>query len=574
MLSLFLCAPMHLLRSAGDLLSLRFPAVNFALGCVAAVCRANGGGHVCRQVALNGEPFGKFMIHDGMRAIDYLLSRPEVDPRRIGYCGQSGGGTQTASMMVVDPRIAVAAPSSYETTWRRLFESMGPQDSEQVFAGAVAAGFDMPDTLLLRAPRPTLVMATSDDFFPIQGTLEGFAQAKQAFAALGVPDNVALVVDDFNHGYTPLTRTAMYAFFMQHFGVAGNSSELNVTLLSDEQLQISPTGQVATSYNSKRVQDFNYELYTVSNVAALQQQRSTAPDKFLAGVPAVARGISGYREPLARPQALYKGRVNRATYNIEKWIVLSEGHDKRDETQLMVPLLVFVPLSDASQRALLFVDPLGKSTNGQVGGFFEQLVMAGFVVAAADVSGVGEAGPGWTGGEQGYGETYVEFLATYLNRSVVGIHAHDIVSVSRFLRMRPDVSSVTLVANETLSEAALHAAVFDADMAGVALVHPLVSYEQTASVEFYYSPPWSQVFGVLAHYDLCDLAATLAPTPLLLVAPRDATGAEASAQLLSYSFNSTSAAYTAKGAASKFLIAPDAEQTAEQVLFAWLKSSS
>jgi len=57
-----------------------------------------------------------YRIWDGIRSIDYLVSRPEVDPKRIGCTGNSGGGTMTSYLMATDERIWAAAPSGYITT--------------------------------------------------------------------------------------------------------------------------------------------------------------------------------------------------------------------------------------------------------------------------------------------------------------------------------------------------------------------------------------------------------------------------------------------------------------------------
>jgi dienelactone hydrolase len=62
------------------------------------------------QCLLIGDHLARYTIWDGMRALDYLLSRPEVDPTRIGLTGNSGGGTHTAYIAALDDRIQVAAP--------------------------------------------------------------------------------------------------------------------------------------------------------------------------------------------------------------------------------------------------------------------------------------------------------------------------------------------------------------------------------------------------------------------------------------------------------------------------------
>src|SRR5207247_11191104 len=113
----------------------------------------------------------------------YLASRPEVDPARLGVTGISGGGTQTAYIAALDDRVAAAAPTCYITSFRRLFESIGPQDAEQTFNGGVAAGPDHADFRECRGPQPTLLVATTRDFFSIQGARETFAEAQGAFRA-------------------------------------------------------------------------------------------------------------------------------------------------------------------------------------------------------------------------------------------------------------------------------------------------------------------------------------------------------------------------------------------------------
>ena len=79
---------------------------------------------------LMGQSVARYFIHDGMRAIDYLITRPEVDPERIGATGCSGGGTQTTYIAALDPRVKAAAVACYMNSFQTLFAgSIG--DSEQ-----------------------------------------------------------------------------------------------------------------------------------------------------------------------------------------------------------------------------------------------------------------------------------------------------------------------------------------------------------------------------------------------------------------------------------------------------------
>ncbi|MFM7837278.1 MAG: alpha/beta hydrolase family protein, partial [Planctomycetaceae bacterium] len=86
---------------------------------------------------LVGRNTATYRLHDAMRAVDYVCSRPEIDPQRIGFTGCSGGGTMTSYIMALDERIVCAAPACYITTFRRLIETIGPQDAEQNIFGQV-----------------------------------------------------------------------------------------------------------------------------------------------------------------------------------------------------------------------------------------------------------------------------------------------------------------------------------------------------------------------------------------------------------------------------------------------------
>ncbi len=83
------------------------------------------------QAFITGSSQARYMIWDGIRAVDYLLTRKEVDPARIGITGRSGGGTQSAYIAAFDDRIYAAAPENYLTNYKRLLQTIGPQDAEQ-----------------------------------------------------------------------------------------------------------------------------------------------------------------------------------------------------------------------------------------------------------------------------------------------------------------------------------------------------------------------------------------------------------------------------------------------------------
>ncbi len=464
--------------------------------------------HFGWQCFLNGISSARYFTWDGMRAIDYLISRSEVDPDRIGVTGISGGGTQTAYISALDERVAVSAPTCYITNFRRLLQSIGPQDAEQNFYMEIAKGLDHPDFLEVRAPKPTMIVATTNDFFSIQGVRETYNEAKKAFAAFGLRNNLVKTEDDHGHGFTKKNNEAMFAFLQKQLHNPGDPTDNETKPLSQEELTVTDTGQVITALDSRIVYDVN-KGHTQENIEKIELNRDDL-ERHIRTVKRTAKEISGYRLDQAQPEALFMGGLPQDGYRIEKYVIQSEG-------QCVVPLLVFAPDTEGPHPAVIYLHPEGKSKDAADGGFIEQLVGNGLVVAAADLSGLGEVGECVSG-------IKAPFTALLIGRSIPGIHAGEIVRIARFLQSHEKVEygKIAAVAFSNLCPALMHAAAFDQSISQTALVKPLISYESVAMTRLYKTPGWINVAGALSAYDLSDLTACIAPRPLLMLQPNDA----------------------------------------------------
>ena len=193
---------------------------------------------------LLGQSVARYFIHDGMRAIDYLVDRPEVDPERIGAMGCSGGGTQTTYISALDPRVKVAAVACYMNSFQTLFAgSIG--DSEQSVPGFLAAGLDQTDYVELFAPKPWLITSTEDDFFTPAGAKQVFDEAQGWYKLFDASDRVKWVVGPGGHGTPLVVREAIYDWMIRWLANGkGNAHDESVTLLPDHQLWVTPSGQV------------------------------------------------------------------------------------------------------------------------------------------------------------------------------------------------------------------------------------------------------------------------------------------------------------------------------------------
>ena len=140
-----------------------------------------------KQLELLGENLATWRAWDGMRALDYLLSRPEVDPRRVGVTGNSGGGTMSTWLWAIEPRLTMAAPSCFVTTFLHNLENELPADAEQYPPGVLGAGLEMADFLIARAPQPALLLGQRYDFFDRRGFYEARGEIARFYGLLGAP---------------------------------------------------------------------------------------------------------------------------------------------------------------------------------------------------------------------------------------------------------------------------------------------------------------------------------------------------------------------------------------------------
>lgn len=153
---------------------------------------------------LLGRNTATFEYWDNSRALDYLQSRPDIIPDKLGVAGNSGGGTQTSYLMALDPRVAVAAPCCFLTGfYGHLTHVLNPQDAEQNIFGQVAFGMDHPDYPIMRAPKPTLMCCKTNDFFCTDDTWTTFRLAKRIYSRFSAPEKLSIVEIEGGHGYSP-----------------------------------------------------------------------------------------------------------------------------------------------------------------------------------------------------------------------------------------------------------------------------------------------------------------------------------------------------------------------------------
>jgi dienelactone hydrolase len=477
--------------------------------------------HAGNQQVLVGEFFGTWRAWDGIRALHYLLSRSEVDPRHVGITGNSGGGTLTTWLCGLDQRFTMAAPSCFVTTFRRNLENELPQDVEQCPPRALALTLDHADFLAALAPRPVIILSNERDYFDVRGSEETYGRLKRLYGLLGAEQNIALFTGPTEHGYSRENREAMYRWFHRVTGVSGAQTEPNLTFEKDETLACAPRGQVR-ELRSRTVFSFTKAR---SQELALRRQTLSEPE-MRAALATVLKLPSRVEPPDYRILRDLPARdyplPGCTTYALE-----TEPH-----VQTIVYRLGRQPLASRPPRgvarAVLYVAHQSSDAELREEPLVRQLLREEPESAfyACDVRGIGESQPntcGWNQCLQPYGSDY--FYAAHaimLDYPLLGQRTHDVLRTLDWLAAAGH-GEVHLAGRGWGAIPAALAAVLADRVIQVTLKHALRSYAEVAEREHYRWPLALLPPGVLETSDLPDCYQILAARRLRQLDPWDAT---------------------------------------------------
>lgn len=461
----------------------------------------------------------QFEIWDGMRGIDYLQSRPDIDKTKIGCFGNSGGGTQTSYLMALDERIVAAAPSCYITSFERLLATIGPQDAEQNIFGQLAAGMNHADYLIMRAPRPTLICAATKDFFDIDGTWDAFREAKRVYMRFGFGERVDLAENDDTHGFNkPLRESA--ARWMVRW-LAGRDvviTEPEIVPLTDAEMWSTPNGQVMLLPDARSAFDLNLE--EAQRLASIRKQ------KWSGETADQSRERIRKTLDLTSISEVAPAKPNQVKPN-------QSGNTKDGTVSLTTSW--GVPLSGSWLRAkgnpkgvTLYLHASGAERALEEDTDLKALVESGQSILAIDVSGVGATQPqGRRWYNESFGVNAGNAVVAYLcGTSMVTQRTEEIVAIVKWMVDDKDANgaTVSLVATDELCVPALHAAVLAPELIdNVKLVRPLTSWTEVIRGKLTRNQVVNAVHGVLREYDLPELVSFLGDR-VTIVDPVDGQG--------------------------------------------------
>ena len=409
---------------------------------------------------LVGRTFAQFRIWDAVRALDYLESRPDVNPTRLGMFGHSGGGMMTLLTAPLDGRVRAAMSCCAVTSFYHKTRALLIADPEQIVPGVYRDGIDHPELIAAVAPRAFLIGAAKRDYVPLDGTRRTFAEVQPVFERAGHPGRVALVETDDEHRFNRELREACYGWMLQHLaGAAGDAREPELAPESEADLRAAPTGCVMDIAGARGVFEINRD-----EARYLATRRRPADLSRLLALPA------------------------------------------KVEPEIPLPSLV----TGAGDNMIVLVGP------GRNAALARELAASGCAVMELDLRGWGETTPDLAGGKVSFRvDDFFAYRAIEMGRPLAGMRVLDLLAAVAGARAR--YRRVFVAGIRQGGVVALHAAAVDEGIAGVAAVGSLGSYQEMVERPVHTEPVASVVPGALLHYDLPELAGRIRPRPCVVL---------------------------------------------------------
>ncbi|MBN1997911.1 prolyl oligopeptidase family serine peptidase [candidate division KSB1 bacterium] len=458
------------------------------------------------QQFLVGEFIGSWRAWDGIRALDYLQSRPEVNPDKIGVTGNSGGGTMTTWLCGVEDRWSMAAPSCFVTTFRRNAENELSADTEQCPPKALALGLDHADFLAAMLPKPVIILAKEKDFFDVRGSIEAYQRLSRLYSLAGYQKNVEIFIGPTAHGYTRENREAMYRWFNGITGISNSESEPELVLEDEKKLWSTPHGQVVELY-SRPIYDYTREL---SQKLAKKRSGLTSKADLIRTVANTLKLDSHILES-GPPEFRILRDLQPRDYPLPHFSafavetepdIFAVVYRLNEERMLSRPQIT-------NKRAILYISHLSADDELRNEPLIRELIAGEpeSIVYTCDVRGIGESKP-VTGQPDSFFDPYGNdyFYAIHgimLDKPYVGQRTLDVLRVLQWLRSHGH-ENVHLVGKGWGALPATFAALMNDQVVQVTLKYALTSYTDIAESKHYAWPLSCLLPDVLKYFDLPD----------------------------------------------------------------------
>lgn len=505
-----------------------------------------------KQLILFGDSSTRFQLWDAIRSLDYLLSFPFVDAKRVASVGHSGGGTLTMLLSAADDRLAAAAVcmGNAENTIQSPFRSPGAtDDAEQNFVYSGPVGFDRWDLLYPFAPKPMLIWPSDRDFFAtyspdyLENGWKEFQQLKKVYQLLDHADRLTWADTPLPHALAYDSRLLIYNWFSRWL------KNENSPVQEEPSVQPEPVAELWATPNGSVVR-FLDSATPHKLIEHLTVQRSPTPLTSL---------LKLTTQQQSSPPATI-GRVKSRDINVEVLEISS------DPAVWLPAFLLVGDKTPPTKPVLLVLDERGHDRLWFAPEADQVLTEDTPVICAAEVRGVGALIPEFSPGAADYEgwhqqEENYAWGSLALGKPLVGQRVTDILALVAGLRSHQVTSArqIYIAALGKLTVPALFATALEPKIKGLYLAGGLVSFQNLVQTEIPNYPFANYVPGLLNHTDLPEVAASIAPRKIVLAGIIDAEGR-------AMETNAVRTLYASANRAGNLSVVPAADWSAKALL--------
>ncbi|MFT3879027.1 MAG: acetylxylan esterase [Gemmatales bacterium] len=394
------------------------------------------------QAELRLQSFLGLQTWNSIRALDFVCDLPDVDTKRIGVTGASGGGTQTFLLCALDPRPTVAFPAVMVSA-----NMQGGCICEN--ASLLRVGTNNVEIAALFAPKPQAMTGANDWTHDIE--TRGLPELKKIYGLYGAADKVNAKHFSFPHNYNQVCREMFYEWFNKYFELGHSSpiKEQHFSPMSAKELSVFDADHPRPKdwLPAQRLQ----ETMTAASDAQLVAMKKNDPKAFAALQRQALEAICGTSLPEAGTT-----KATQISFDQKEGYSVWKGTQTRKGTDDEVPILAIVPPKEKQTGvAVVWADAKGKAAlfaeDGTLIPAVQKLVDSGAAVMGVDVFLTGEWNlPGKPTAIPMVPQKHhkdVPFLGYWLgyNRSIPAQRAHDLLTVISHLKQRKDVKEVWLI---------------------------------------------------------------------------------------------------------------------------------
>ncbi len=390
-------------------------------------------------------------LANSMRAVDFLMSLPEVDSERIGMTGESGGGTQTFITAAVDDRIKATAPVNMISSIMQGGCTCENAANLRIDAFNVELG-------ALTAPRPMLMVSATGDWTKNTPQIE-FPAIRGIYALYGQADRVSNVHTTAPHNYNQASREAAYGFFAHQF-----LGRKEATPLAEPVRTVPAPPDLLVFYGIARPKnEINAQQLTKTWISMAQQQLVQARPrdaetliKYQSRFGVALKQAIGAELPVASDVvASPAGPDSGGNATAARYFLSRRNRGDR------VPVAFWQPTHPNAQKATVLVAQVAPKTgSGDTpgGALVDSLLQTGHSVLVVSVFPGQDSAPTKT----------IKYRTTY-NRTDAANQVQDILTALAHLRGQRPTDKIALVGVAGAGLASLLARAYDPALAGMAV---------------------------------------------------------------------------------------------------------